>query len=297
MRRDVPVEASTSLRPLLTGPVTGGEVIAVFPGAAYLAVEDDAGVLALVSAQAVALPNAAIVGDAEFLRALATGAAVRVGDGAVTVGERRAHPVRWWDPVPRLGAVTLAALQAGHAAVARQVPPWPDPGATAAARLHTGHAELERLLVTPARAAAPTGASPEELVAASDRLVGLGAGLTPAGDDLLSGAMAALRTLGGALHDAAAVRASDHLAARAASWPSRTTTVSAALLRQAALGAVAAPVARVLRALVGQADAGPAVRELLAVGHTSGHDLAAGLLLGARSVLCLHQAAPASPTG
>lgn len=295
MNRDVPVEASTSLRSLLTGPVTSGEVIAVFPGAAYLAVDDDPGVLALVSPQAVALPNAAVVGDAEFLSALDTRTAVRVGDGAVTAGERRARPVRWWDPVPRLGAVTPAALQAGHAAVARHVPPWPDPGATAAARLHTGHAELERVLVTPARTAAP-GADPDELVAASDRLVGLGAGLTPAGDDLLSGAMAALRTLGAALPDAASVRASDHLATRAASWPSRTTAVSAALLRQAALGAVAAPVARVLRALAGQVDAGPAVRGLLAAGHTSGHDLAVGLLLGARSVMCRHQVAPASPT-
>ncbi len=296
MSRDVPVEASTSLRALLMGRVTGGEVIAVFPGATYLAVEADPGVVALVSPQAVALPNAAVVHDPGVLSVLDTRAPVRVGGGAITVGGRRARPVRWWDPAPRLGVVTLAALQSGYAAVARNVPPWPEPGATAAARLHTGHAELERVLVGPARAGGPAHASPEELAAAADRLVGLGAGLTPAGDDLLSGAMAALRTLGAALHAAAAVRASDQLAARAASWPSRTTAVSAALLRQAALGAVAAPVARVLRALVGQADAGPAVRKLLAAGHTSGHDLAAGLLLGARSAVCVHPAASASPT-
>lgn len=295
MSREIPVEASTSLRPLLMGPVTGGQAITVFPDAAYLAVEADTGVLALVSTQAVALPNAAIVDDPEFLSVLDPRAAVRVGGGAITVGERRVRPVRWWDPVPRLGAVSPAALQTGYAAVARHVPPWPEPGATAAARLHTGHAELERVLMGPARAGGPTSASPEELTAASDRLVGLGAGLTPAGDDLLSGAIAALRTLGAALQAATAVRTSDQLAARAPSWPSRTTAVSAALLRQAALGAVAAPVARVLRALVGQGDAGPAVRELLATGHTSGHDLAAGLLLGARSVACLRPAASASP--
>lgn len=286
MSHRVAVAASTSLHQLVTGPPTRGEVIAAFPGAVYVAVEADVGVLALVAPQAVALPNAAIVrDDADALRRVEARAGAHVGGDAITVGGLTACPTSWWDPVPELEPVTPAELDAGRAAVARHVPAWPPADAASAERLRTGHAELERAL-TPPRDPSPT-----------ERLIGLGAGLTPAGDDLLGGVMAALRVLGRAVGVPAAVDTSDRLAATVTSRTAHTTAVSAALLRQAARGAVADPLGRALRAAAGKAEAGAAIRELLAIGHSSGHDLAAGLLLGAQAVSRLHREASRPPVG
>lgn len=298
MTRRVPAAVSTSLDPLITGPCVRGEVIAAFPGAVYVAVDADVGVVALVATRAVTLPNAAIVeDDGGWLRELAAGAPACVGDGAVSVGGLTAVPSRWWDPVPRLPPVTPEGLEAGRVTVARWVPRWPSADAVAAARLRTGHAELERALGPPHGAWPAATDAAATLAAAVERLVGLGAGLTPAGDDLLGGLMAALRLFGEALGCREAIAAGDHLAASVTSRLGSTTAVSAALLRQAARGAVAAPVAQVVRALAGRADAGAAARALLATGHSSGHDLAAGLLLGAQAAVGLQQPAPRPPVG
>lgn len=290
MSHRVAVAASTSLRPLVTGPPTRGEVIAAFPGAVYVAVEADIGVLALVATEAVALPNAAIVrDDGASLRRVAARADAHLGGGAITVGGLTADPTSWWEPVPELEPVTPAELDAGRAAVARHVPAWPPADAPSAERLRTGHAELERALAPPRDPSPALSDGAAVLTPPTERLIGLGAGLTPAGDDLLGGVMAALRVLGEALGVPAAVDTSDHLAATVASRTAHTTAVSAALLRQAARGAVAAPLGPALRATAGKADAGGAIRELLAIGHSSGHDLAAGLLLGAQAVSRLHR--------
>jgi hypothetical protein len=56
-------------------------------------------------------------------------------------------------------------------------------------------------------------------------------------------------------------------------------------LRHAATGAVAEPVATVYGALAVRRALEPALDRLLAVGHTSGRDLAEGLLLGATAAL------------
>lgn len=118
---------------------------------------------------------------------------------------------------------------------------------------------------------------------AADGLLGLGPGLTPAGDDVLAGALAALFLL------------LPPRAARAGAWAgldrvvgesaaARTTTLSAALLGCARRGQVAAPAADLLRALTGDGDVGLTARALVLVGHSSGRDLAAGILLAAQAV-------------
>jgi hypothetical protein len=106
-------------------------------------------------------------------------------------------------------------------------------------------------------------------------LLGRGTGLTPAGDDLIAGALAALRALD-------SPRAESLGAAVRALAPGRTTRLSAALLAAADEGAVIPEAAAVLRALAGAGDLAAAVDGLRAVGHTSGAYLAAGLLVGAR---------------
>lgn len=110
------------------------------------------------------------------------------------------------------------------------------------------------------------------LAAGAACLAGLGGGLTPAGDDFLTGAMLgawlahpAPEAFGKAVLEAAAPR---------------TTTLSAALLRAAAAGACSAPWHRLFDALAGGGPDGvaAAVGDVLAHGHTSGADALAGLL-------------------
>jgi hypothetical protein len=110
-------------------------------------------------------------------------------------------------------------------------------------------------------------------------LLGLGPGLTPAGDDLLAGLLVGLSGRPD-LRDplaAAVVRLA----------PRRTTWLSGELLRLAADGYAAPAVVAVADALAGYGpdDALPrALPALLAVGHTSGAALARGLLLAATTV-------------
>jgi hypothetical protein len=101
-----------------------------------------------------------------------------------------------------------------------------------------------------------------------DALIGLGSGLTPAGDDFVGGAMIALRAFGEAAR-----------AERIAAWAlplarDRTNRISRAHLECAAAGEGH----EALHALLASFDA----RDLAAlsrIGHTSGLDAAAGALL------------------
>jgi hypothetical protein len=112
-------------------------------------------------------------------------------------------------------------------------------------------------------------------------LAGLGGGLTPAGDDFLTGAM---------LWAWLAHPAPAHLcSALAEAAVGRTTTLSAAFLRAAARGECSAPWHALLAALSeglsdeGEATITAAVREILARGATSGADSLAGFLSGPAS--------------
>jgi hypothetical protein len=114
----------------------------------------------------------------------------------------------------------------------------------------------------------------DSVTAASARLLGLGAGLTPAGDDVLVGlAYAASQSRG--------VLAIVPAAVARALLPDRTTDLSVTMLRQACQGRAAAPLAELLAALrTGGADfrVRRAVATLTDIGHTSGTDQAYGVL-------------------
>ncbi|MBB6629071.1 DUF2877 domain-containing protein [Nocardioides sp. KIGAM211] len=107
--------------------------------------------------------------------------------------------------------------------------------------------------------------------ASAARLVGLGGGLTPLGDDLLCGWLA--------LHRAAGVATPAVDAAVTAALP-RTTLLSATLLECALLGEALPELSAYVVAL-GTPREAAAAAALLAVGHTSG----AGLLHGAHLAL------------
>lgn len=262
------VAASTAIAALLAVPARPARLLGTSATAAYLAV-GGIEVIAVVAAGAVRLPIALVV--AGEVPAIGDAEAVRVGGGEVDLGGERLRPSRWFDPRPRLpgpavrervaGAeALLAALPAGAAAL--------DP--TPAAAVPAGLAGLD-----PAHAAAAVAAG----LAGGDAgaalgLLGRGPGLTPAGDDVVAGALAALALLGAP--DPAAVGAVLRAAARA------TTLLSAALLRCAARGQVLPQAAELLRALCGGGPVGAALDGLLAVGATSGTALALGICAGAR---------------
>lgn len=117
-----------------------------------------------------------------------------------------------------------------------------------------------------------------EWLAGSDRpddgLIGLGPGLTPAGDDFVGGAMIALRAFGGGM-----------LADRIAGWAlplaeANTNRISRAHLRCAAMGEGHEALHDLLSALSrGEPAIARALDALDRVGHSSGRDAAAGALL------------------
>jgi hypothetical protein len=287
----VPAAASTAVRALLARPAAG-RVLAAFPSALYVAVDED--VLAVVTSDGLRLPNAAVLAVPSTTAPFAgcrSGAPAAVHGGDLHAGGRAYRPVRWWSPrevlprdrdgaVPVLRPAVVAEL-AGRLADAQPHEP------VVRGVLDDGAAQLHRALVR----RDPAGAQ-----RAAGGLVGLGPGLTPAGDDLLAGllvACAQLREAPGAADVAAtAARLGDAVGLRAST---ATTALSAALLRHAAAGRAAGPVLRLLDALVGRTALPAALAGLLAVGHTSGHDTARGVLTAASALLDRATAVGAPP--
>ncbi|HEX3605428.1 MAG TPA: DUF2877 domain-containing protein [Candidatus Dormibacteraeota bacterium] len=256
------VEASTAIAALLAGPPRSARLLGASTAAAYLAV-DGIEVIAVVAAAAVRLPVAVVVPTA--VPPVGDPARVLVGGGGVDLGGTWLQPESWFDPRPVLGGAPLAAHLTGARALLDRLP--------------EGAAGLD-----PALAAGVAGGLRGGDAGPSLALLGRGPGLTPAGDDVVAGALAALVLLGGAVPAAAGVLEEA---------PRRTTLLSAALLRCAARGQVVPQAAGLLRALCGEGALQPAVEALLDIGATSGPALALGLCAGAEAAL----RGPAPATG
>jgi hypothetical protein len=280
----MPGAASLGLRSLLDRPRCPARVIAVFPSAMYLELRTPAEprVLALVCSDAVRLPNSVVVAVSSRTRPfdhVSEGAEAWVGDGWFEVDAPptalRVRVRRWWAPSPTLGPLPLARLVRGVRGL--------ESAFDASACGLAGHPDPRRLAD---HCAAGDLASAVE---AAERIVGLGPGLTPSGDDILCGLLLGLRLVGGSLtHGGTAVWLADWLgAAVTEDAGTRTTALAATLLHCAARGEAGAEVAGVLRAVAGHEQLEPAVRRLLAAGHTSGADLTFGLLAGCRASLVL----------
>jgi len=261
----VPAVASLALRHLFTSDAATASVLGASSHAVWLHAEGD--VLVVSTRDATRLPNGveiATTSEAGLLELVPRGASVVVGPGSLELGSLVVDLVRWWDPRPALPSTTSDDLGVAIGGLPRSVPGIDSRALSSA------------LAVT----------SPEDLVDASVALLGRGPGLTPEGDDVLAGALAAIRTLGTALGSRPALAMLDEAeGALADAANSRTTTFSAALIRCALRGEVAAPVGGLLRALAGRGDVDPNHRDLQRVGHTSGPALAAGIVLGAQSLI------------
>ncbi len=265
---DVGVEgaaASAWLQAAIADPPRRLRVTGVSGPACYLRI-DDGDVIALEAAGGVRLPNAvALDPRGPGLTGIALDARGEIGAGKVRVGSRTIAVRRWWDPSPQTGT------------------PAPEDLATRRASLPAAATEAHRTfgLVEPiarlARAARRRDrrALPETVT----DLVGRGPGSTPAGDDVLAGLLATLRTFP-ALADREVVTFTDALGREIRRSAPRTTALSATLLRCADSGAVVAAAGQVLRALAGHGAVGVAAAGLRRLGHTSGHDLLTGITIG-----------------
>lgn len=270
---DVLVPAAVS--PLVAGAVAGAvrpcPVLAAFPTCLYLGLGAHSDVLAVLASDALALPiGLQLAEPSTALRwGVGAGDSVLVGAGRVRlphaefVASRLARPTRVRPGARRPGAAGLL----------------PEPGVLG---------ELVGQLVADALA----GRRVEPGV---QGLVGAGQGLTPSGDDALCGALLALVAAGSAIGPGGGPHVGRALstvrsAVRAALG--RTTSLSAALLVAAGDGYATPEVTRLVAALqVGPTVAArsqdpsvavvAAVADLLApvlaIGHSSGHDLVSGL--------------------
>ena len=183
--------------------------------------------------------------------------------------------VRWWDPSPVFGPVSRARLDHGSGVLARLY---------AAAEHAPGLAGQDG----PGQLAACCASGDlAGAVEAAEHLVGLGPGLVPSGDSVVSGVLLALRLLGGAISGGTrAVWLANWLSASVTcDAVQRTTALAASLLHCAATGQAAAEVSAVLLGMAGQEPLEPAAFRLL--GAAQGADLAWGLVAGCHAALLL----------
>jgi hypothetical protein len=299
--------ASLAVRDLLHGPHQAGQVLAVVQGmpiVAFPGAPREPRVIAISAPDAVRLPNAIIAGiptgtltvtapgtsggnSADFLpkparsaKAIKPSDSADAGGGWIHVGALSVQARRWWDPSPVFGPLSSGRLDQGAAVLSRACR-QSAPGPTLAD--HDG---------TRALAACSASGDLAGAVEQAERLVGLGAGIVPAGDSVLCGLLLALRLLGGAIAGGSrAVWLADWLSAAVTSYASeRTTPLAASMLHCAARGQAAAEVAAVLHGVAGEDPVEPAVRRLLTVRAAAAlgtADLAWGVVAGCRAAQAL----------
>jgi hypothetical protein len=218
-------------------------------------------VLVVADDQAVRLPNSVVVGPGFSLVAgsVSPGDHIVVGRGAVTTRTADWRIGRWWDPrVVPIDADQRDVIRLVRAAAASVSPSGGEPLITALlAGDHHCFVEL------------------------ADRFIGRGEGLTPEGDDFLTGIIAGYHHGCASLGDptGAAVLEQVRLPVLATARES-TTLLSCSLLRHAFVGEVAAPMGALLRALTGRGDLATALAATDAIGHRSGPALASGVVAG-----------------
>jgi hypothetical protein len=246
----------------VTGPDRPARVIGVFRASVYVAVDGEAGtVLPLLARDALPLPTGIRLGvtSHELTWPVEPGQQALVGRGRIDLGSMRVDVVRTWQPA-RVSVAGKGSRPAGLDAPS----------------------ELRSLAASVVREPGYVR-----------RLVGLGPGLTPAGDDALCGVLLALRAIGSPALGPVRVQVASNVG--------RTTSLSASLLRAASEGYAVPCVARLASALAAGdlCAAREALPEVLAIGHTSGVDTLAGVLgaIDAAGQRVIHALQPPPRTG
>lgn len=231
-----------------------GSVHSVFARTVNLATPD--GLVTLASEAVPVGPRTAVVTGLDP-QALAVGDAFDLGsiDWSSTTG---------WEPRLTPGEVPAEAATRLRSALDRR-DATQDPFEQAA------WARLDDLSSGLLNAAASR--QPRAFLAVAGRIVGLGPGLTPAGDDYLAGLALGCFVTGqdavlGWLGTAVEAHAHD------------TNLISLTMLREALRGRAVSPLHHLVEALTGRGDTTieAALDAVVGIGHTSGHALASGLL-------------------
>lgn len=178
-------------------------------------------------------------------------------------------------------------------AAPRWVPHWPDRVEAGVCRRLVAVSTMLSVRAWPGSAAMAqavmTALDTVKLHDVLAKVVGRGPGLTPAGDDVLVGIFAVLRS---GVAGSAGAAAAQYLGRTIGPLLPTTTTISGHLLRQAEAGLFSRPLQELVAALI--ADSTPCQVEvrlgrLLATGATSGSDVCTGLLAAAPLFLLPHQ--------
>ena len=283
-----PAAVSPLTADALQAPPRRARVLAALPTALYLLLpEGHEQVLPVLAADALRLPTGVRLAmpSAELRWGVEHGDEVVVGDGRVHLPGAEVVAVRRWRPArvsqvegdvesDAPGPMDAAGLRAGLAAL--------EPA--------TGAAVL-RELARDVASAALLGRSAR--VARLVRgLVGAGRGLTPSGDDALCGVLLGLRAVGAPMAGPVEAATASTVALAEVTTAVRqgvgaTTSLSASLLLAATDGYAVPEVVTAVEAVAGgdEAATARALPGVLAVGHSSGADLLAGLA-GTLDALC-----------
>ncbi len=199
---------------------------------------------------------------------------IRIGAAAETLSIRLPPERRWTPAGADPAALDIAQLVAAHGTLSlfHGAAPQTPFGRASAALLASGVDGL-RAAVTGALAAAGPDAG---IAVAVSRLVGLGEGLTPSGDDVLTG-LAFLAAQPGMVLNRIVPALADAVDAHA----ERTTLLSATTIRAALAARGRQSMHDLVRALATPDSAAlhDAAGRILAIGHSSGADLLTGMRL------------------
>ena len=243
----------------MSGPSQQGRVLARFPTALYLSVGAHHEILPVIASDALMLPTAVRLSAAgrELGWGVQPGDTVTVGRSEILLPTMHVRVVREWRP-----------------ARVRPVPTPPEPGLlTELADILSSHVSTPELVDQAAAVCRAARCADDAAVRRGVRqMLGAGQGLTPSGDDVLCAVLLVLNGAG----DAPAVAI---LGAAVQDRLTATTSLSASLLDAARKGYAVPEVATLVeRALRGDhAGARESLTSTLAIGHSSGQDLVAGL--------------------
>ncbi len=253
--------AAQGISDVVSGADRTGTVLGCWSAAVALGIDTPTGrrIVSLLGLRASGVPNGVRVDNAALLADLTVGNPVLLGSRQIRLAGHVISVVREYAT-----RVALIRLDDDRLAAARR-----------ALMSAKSGVPIDRLRAL--RTAVEMGDA-EATAAVAGTLIGLGAGSTPGGDDVLAGLLIGWQATGLAADSAVLWSAID------VDLAGRTTALSADLLALAARGHAATEVLDVLRAVDSRSRPHllrPALNRLLAVGHTSGADLAGGLLLGA----------------
>jgi hypothetical protein len=243
-----------------------GVVRGATPRAAY--VDFDGFVVALTAPGVPLMPNGVAVARSHVRDGSARAAPGRIDLPGEAVTWDAGDPPAWEPALRRPSAGDVRALRERGAAIVTALGVgggWPsEPGRAGLAGGARGRAGLEHLR------RALRDRAPDAAVLAADHLTGLGDGLTPEGDDVLTATAAVVAATGGALGFRDPERGRWLAALVPADAPARTTALSATLLALAVEARIVEPVHRLLDLSNGDGAWRGALATLAATGASTG---------------------------